>query len=41
MNPLGLLIILLGIVVFIIGLKGYQKSIVAEFKSAGKVAKTG
>jgi hypothetical protein len=36
---MGLFVILLGIVVFIIGLKGAQHNIIAEFKAAGSAAK--
>jgi hypothetical protein len=39
MNPWGLLLIILGILMIIVGVKGSQHNIVATFKGAGSTAK--
>ena len=39
MNPWGLMLVGFGIIVFIIGFKGSQHNVVAEFKQAGTAKK--
>jgi hypothetical protein len=39
-NPFGLLIISIGIITFIIGLKGTQHNVIADFKGAHTTAST-